>query len=197
MKSADLTGAKLVAEPSPIIGRSGVPNPIQGQYKLSTAHDSLRIELLKDSDPRPLMPQLTHEIQLLPAGRTAGPPVRPRSAMLGNDGWGQIMLQLTDAHGTVWSSCKSGEAEQVGSPYVTFDGWNYVRIYLPGQFAAGKSRPWMSNEDWQSGRDVTETDAKGRPQTAAHRRSRLPAQAHVASLLRCGRIFCTSMKSEP
>ena len=148
VKPQDLTGAMAITDTSEALEKSGDPHPIKGQFKVASDQRGLAISLLKDSDPRGLIPRYG-QVQLAKPIELPGRPFALDLHINGNGGWGEVMLELVDANGKVWTSCKSGSANNVGRTFITFDGWNNLRIFLPGQYANEKSKAWPGSDGWE------------------------------------------------
>jgi hypothetical protein len=99
----------------------------------------------------------------------------------GNGGWGRIIFQFEDAKGQKWTSigapAKAGNRwladwlpadmlenydpshnadwntnDVFGASRLSFNGWRYVGIDLPGQYP-GKPYPWPANSQWRYDQD--------------------------------------------
>jgi hypothetical protein len=137
---------------SPVLeGEPTMMPRLRGKFSQTTVREdgagALRVELLRDDDKRQLLPRyvgygLARPIEL---------PQRPFALTVrvkGNGAWGQIMAELVDAKGNVWTSVGSGSCETRGYPYVNFDGWHTIMLPLPGKYPAP-----MANTDWPANRE--------------------------------------------
>jgi len=71
----------------------------------------------------------------------------------GNSSWGRIVYQLRDAHDEIWTAVgKRGSwncDDPFGASYISFEGWRYVRIPMPGNQPYDASRD-LETTGWGS-----------------------------------------------
>lgn len=131
---------------------------VKGRFKTERVTEGettgLRVELLGDGDPRKLLYRYV-ELALAEPIVLPGRPHAFTVRLKGNGGWGKIMFELVDATGRVWTSCgnrfrgSANSSDCKGDSFVTFDGWQTMRIPLPGQYP-GEDQfvSWPSLCDW-------------------------------------------------
>lgn len=115
---------------------------------------AMRIELQPDGDERTLLPRYV-EYQLAKPIELSGRPYEFTARVKGNGGWGRIMFEVVDAKGRVWTSCgnqyagASNAADPHGVSFVSFDGWNTMRMPIVGMYPGkDQSAFWPRNYNW-------------------------------------------------
>jgi hypothetical protein len=85
----------------------------------------------------------------------AGRPEALTARVRGNGGWGRVIFEVVDARGSIWTSSGNPSDRALnsndtrGESFVSFDGWQTMRIPLPGQYP-GEDQfvAWPANADW-------------------------------------------------
>ena len=153
LKLLDAGQIKVMETNSPLLEQTNTPANIKGRFAFPFVTEdntpAMKIELLKDDDPRKLVPRYV-VFQLTPPAPL--PEARPYALDLrlkGNGGWGRVMVELTDAGGQTWTACADGTMENLGRSYVNFDGWQTLRLHLPGNYpGTDQALRWPVNSDW-------------------------------------------------
>jgi hypothetical protein len=115
---------------------------------------TLKVELKPDSDPRKLLPRYA-EFELSKPIPLKGRPHEFVFRVKGNSGWAQIMFELVDAKGRVWTSTgnqyagSANAADPHGQSFVNFEGWQTMRFPVVGMYpGADQSVFWPRNYNW-------------------------------------------------
>ncbi len=106
--------------------------------------------------PQPELPwPVERYITLRPQQPTllAGQPESVGVWVKGNSNWGRVLFELRDAKGEKFSSLGAGDsgwnlADWEGVTAINFDGWNYISVKLPKNYASGFYQPQQNN--WRS-----------------------------------------------
>jgi len=83
----------------------------------------------------------------------AGQPESVGVWVKGNSNWGRVLFELRDAKGEKFFSLGAGDsgwnlADWEGETAINFDGWNYISVKLPKNYASGFYQPQQNN--WRS-----------------------------------------------
>jgi hypothetical protein len=132
---------------------------------------ALTVRLRPDDDPRKLLQRYV-ELRLKKPVSLSGRPEALTARVHGNGGWGRVIFELVDAQGRVWTSSGNpsdralNSSDTRGDSFVSFDGWQTMRIPLPGQYP-GEDQfvAWPSNFDWHAsdGPECRQTREGDRP----------------------------------
>jgi hypothetical protein len=151
---------KTVAERSAVLEANWDFPRLKGAFKTNLVVEdgaaALHVELLADDDARKLLQRYV-ELALTEPVVLEGRPHALTARVKGNGAWAKVMFELVDAKGRVWTSSgnhHSGAANSSdckGDSFVSFDGWQTMRIPLPGQYP-GEDQfvAWPSLCDWWS-----------------------------------------------
>ncbi|HOJ39453.1 MAG TPA: hypothetical protein PK644_03185, partial [bacterium] len=122
----------------------------KGKFLVETTKEgSLRLTL----QPDPALPDIVSRYTVIEKeGEPLVIPGKPQQIGIwvkGNSNWGRIIFEVIDAEGRVWSSFKGEEwelSDWEDDTRISFDGWRFVSLRLPYQYAAGTPAP--ACRDW-------------------------------------------------
>lgn len=131
-------------EPSAILEGNWQLPRIAGRFEKAVVSEEgnpvLKLRLLPDDDERTLLPRYAELVLENPVALDDARGGLLRARVGGGASWAQVIFELTDAKGRVWTSCGS---QNTGSPngvdpkgdsFVCFDGWGTVEVELPAQY---------------------------------------------------------------
>jgi hypothetical protein len=154
----DAKALQVVEGTTPILENNWETPRLKGPFDTSFVREdgatAIKIQLQPDADPRKLLPRYV-TYQLAKPIVLPGRPYEFVARVKGNAGWGQILFELVDAKGRVWTSCgnqysgASNAADTMGNSFVNFIGWRTMRIPIVGMYASiDQTLYWPNNYNY-------------------------------------------------
>ena len=147
-----------VTEPNTVLESNWAMPRIRGDFDVSfekaDGASVMKLSLKPDSDNRKLFARYA-EYELDKPIELTGRPYEFTLRLKGNAAWGQVMFQLVDAKGRVWTSGgniydgASNAADPRSLSFVRAEGWQTLRIPIVGMYpSVDQSIYWPTNYNW-------------------------------------------------